>query len=182
MSASQGVVEPRLTVPRLTIVVARARNGVIGRAGGLPWRLKADLQLFKRITMGKPMLMGRKTWESLPGLLPGRPHLVLSRDPAFRPEGAEIFPDFDAMLARGKALAREKGADEVAVIGGASLIALALPKADRLYLTEVEAEPEGDVRFPQFDEADWIEVSRVRHEADKDNDHAFIARVLDRRA
>lgn len=182
MSASRELVEPGLAEPRLTVVVARARNGVIGRDGDLPWRLKADLQLFKRVTMGKPMLMGRKTWESLPGLLPGRPHLVLTRDPDFRADGAEIFRDFDAMLSRGKALARAMAADEVAVIGGAALVALALPKAYRLYLTEVEAEPEGDVRFPQFDEADWVEVSRVRHEADKDNDHAFVARVLDRAA
>lgn len=167
---------------RLTLVVARARNGVIGRDGDLPWRLKADLALFKRVTMGKPMLMGRKTWDSLPGLLPGRPHLVLTRDRDFSPPGAEVFHDFDAMLARARDLAAKSGADEIAVIGGQALFALALPLADRLYLTEVEADVAGDARFPQFDEAEWAETARTRHEADTDNQHAFVARVLDRAA
>jgi dihydrofolate reductase len=189
MSASPEDVEPEPARgrsvqgrPRLTIVVARAKNGVIGRDGDLPWRLKADLQIFKRATMGKPMLMGRKTWESLPGLLPGRPHLVLSRDPQFRAEGAEVFADFDAMLARAEALAEESGADEIAVIGGAALFERVLPAVDRIYLTEVDAEVQGDVSFPQLDETQWVEVSSRRHEADIDNDHAFVARVLDRAA
>ena len=166
--------------PRLAVVVARARNGVIGRDGDLPWRLKADLRHFKRVTMGKPLLMGRKTWDSLPGLLPGRPHLVLSRNRDFDAAGAEVFAEFDAMLARAHALAAESGAAEIAVIGGEALFALALPLADRLYLTEVAAEVDGDARFPQLDETGWVEVERVRHEADTDNDHGFVLRVLER--
>ena len=166
--------------PRLVIVLARARNGVIGREGALPWRLKADLQHFKRVTKAKPLLMGRKTWESLPGLLPGRPHLVLTRDRGFRAEGAEIFHDLETMLARARVLAAENGVDEIAVIGGEAIVALTLPIADRLYLTEVEAEVEGDAYCPHIDEGDWREAERFRHEADTDNDHAFIVRVLDR--
>lgn len=179
MSTSKREGEPE-PGPRLALIVARARNGVIGRDGALPWRLKADLQFFKRVSMGKPMLMGRKTWESLPGLLPGRPHLVLSRDPSFVAEGAETFADFEDMLARARVLAEESGADEIAVIGGESLYRLALTVADRLYLTEVDVEVEGDARFPQVEEAGWVEVERFSHEADTDNDHAFVVRVLDR--
>jgi dihydrofolate reductase len=185
MSTSQPEPKPDPTSrdgsePRLVIVVARARNGVIGREGALPWRLKADLQHFKRVTKGKPMLMGRKTWESLPGLLPGRPHLVLTRDRDFKAKGAEIFHDLESMLARARVLAAESGVDEIAVIGGEAIVALTLPIADRLYLTEVEEDVEGDVSFPHFDESDWREVERFRHEADTDNDHAFVVRVLDR--
>jgi dihydrofolate reductase len=170
--------------PRVALVVARARNGVIGRAGKLPWRLEGDLRWFKEVTMGKPLLMGRKTWDSLPGLLPGRPHLVLSRQPDFAPAGVEVFHDFPGMLTRARELAAASGAPEIAVIGGAELFRLALPAADRIYLTEVEADVPGhlpgDAVFPQLDAADWIERERHRHEADTDNDHAFVARVLDR--
>jgi dihydrofolate reductase len=181
MSASRRDVEPETgTGPRLALIVARARNGVIGRAGGLPWRLKADMKAFRRATLGKPVLMGRKTWDSLPAPLAGRENLVLSRDPAFRAEGAEAFSDFSAMLARARALAAQSGAEEVMVIGGEALYRLALPRADRLYLTEVDADVPGDARFPQFAEREWVEIERNPHQADTDNDHAFVVRVLDR--
>lgn len=185
MSASPRDVEPRAkpragAIPRVALIVARARNGVIGRDGGLPWRLKADLKAFKRTTMGKPVLMGRKTWDSLPFALPGRPNLVLTRDRAFCAEGAEVFLDFPAMLARAHAIAAESGAAEIMIIGGEALFELALPIADRLYLTEVEAEVSGDVRFPQIQQTDWVETDRLRHQADSDNEHAFVVRVLDR--
>lgn len=169
--------------PKLALIVARARNGVIGREGGVPWRLKADLAFFKRATMGKPLLMGRKTWESLPGVLPGRPHLVLTSDPGYAPQGlkgAEVLYDFELMLMRARAIAEESGADEIMVIGGESLYRLALPTADRLYLTEVDAEVEGDTVFPHIDETAWVETSAERHAADADNDHPFTIRVLER--
>ena len=165
----------------LAIVVARARNGVIGRAGGLPWRLKSDMALFKASTMGKPVIMGRKTWDSLQKKpLPGRLNLVLSRNAAFEPPGAVVCDDLTEALGIAREQAAEDGAGEVCVIGGEALFAAALPKARRLYLTEVEAEVDGDARFPPFDEAAWREVRREPHPAGPDDDHPFVFRVLER--
>lgn len=166
--------------------VARARNGVIGRDGALPWRLKTDLVRFKEITLFKPVIMGRKTWESLPRRpLPGRMNVVLTRDGSYAEEkaakGAVVCEDFAEALAIAREQAEEDGAEEVCVIGGAALFALALPKARRIYLTEVEADAEGDVRMPPIDEADWKEVSREAHPAGPDDDHPFVFRVLERR-
>lgn len=168
--------------PTLTLgPVARARNGVIGRAGGLPWRLKSDLQLFKRLTLGKPVIMGRKTWDSLPRKpLPGRLNLVLTRDHSFEAEGAVACETFSEAVEIAREQAVEDGVDEVCVIGGVALFQLALPKARRLYLTEVEAEVEGDVVFPAFDERQWREVSREPHPRTEGDDHAYTFRVLER--
>jgi dihydrofolate reductase len=162
--------------------VARARNGVIGRGGDLPWRLKSDLQLFKRLTLGKPVIMGRRTWDSLPRKpLPGRLNLVLTRDHAFEAEGAVICETFAEALDIAREQARDDGVDEVCVIGGAALFEAVLPSARRMYLTEVEAEVEGDVRFPAFDEGQWREISRERHERTEGDDYAYTFRVLERR-
>ena len=159
----------------VAIVVARAKNGVIGRAGGLPWRLKSDMALFKAATMGKPILMGRKTWDSLPKKpLPGRMNLVLSRDESFEPHGAVVCTDFNEALGIAREQAEDDGASEVCVIGGVALFEAALPKTKRLYLTEVDAEPEGDARFPAIDESAWVEVKREQHPAGEGDDHAFM--------
>jgi dihydrofolate reductase len=167
--------------PIVSLVVARGRNGVIGREGGLPWRLSSDLALFKASTLGKPVIMGRRTWDSLPRRpLPGRLNLVLSRDGAFEPQGAVACETFAEALEIAREQAAEDGVDEVCVIGGRALFDLALPKARRLYLTEVEAEPEGDVAFPAFDEAAWREVRREAHPAGERDDHPFVFRVLER--
>lgn len=140
----------------LSLIVARARNGVIGDKGKMPWRIPSELAHFKRTTLGKPVLMGRKTWDSLPiQPLPGRDNLVLSRDPGFQAEGAQCFSDFEAMRAHGAALARDGGASEMIVIGGAMLYALAMPFARRIYLTEIDADVTGDVRFADIDETRW---------------------------
>ncbi|MCJ2118124.1 dihydrofolate reductase [Methylobacterium sp. J-001] len=152
--------------PAIALVVAVARNGVIGRDNGLAWHLSSDLKRFKALTMGKPMLMGRRTWASIGRPLPGRRTLVLSRDPGFRAEGAEIVHDWDAAVAAA-------AAPELMVVGGAEIYALALPHADRLHLTEVEAEPEGDVRFPAFDRAAFREAFREAHPAGPRDEHAF---------
>jgi dihydrofolate reductase len=161
--------------------VARARNGVIGRAGALPWRLKSDLAIFRAVTMGKPVIMGRKTWESLPKRpLVGRTNIVLSRDGSFEPKGALVCEDFSEAVQIGREQALEDGQDEVCVIGGASLFELALPKARRLYLTEVEAEVDGDVRLAPIDESRWREVRRERREASDVDEYAFTFRVLER--
>jgi dihydrofolate reductase len=167
--------------PVLALVAARGRNGVIGREGALPWRLKSDLALFKKTTLFKPVIMGRKTWDSLPRKpLPGRLNVVLSRDGSFEPQGAVVCERFEEALDIAREQAREDGADEICVIGGRALFDLALPRARRLYLTEVEAEPEGDVRFPDVDEAAWREVRREAHPAGEGDDFPFTFRVLER--
>lgn len=165
----------------LVLVVARGRNGVIGREGDLPWRLRSDLQRFKAVTIGKPCIMGRKTWDSLPlRPLPGRLNLVLTRDESFEAKGAVVVSRLDEALEMAREQADDDGADEVCVIGGAGLFEAALPRARRLYVTEVEAEPKGDVRFPKFDEGEWREVAREAHAAGETDDHAFVFRVLER--
>jgi dihydrofolate reductase len=142
----------------VTLIVARAENGVIGRDGGLPWRLPDDLKRFKALTMDTPMIMGRRTFESLPRLLPGRRHIVLTRDPAWQAEGAEPA----ATVAEALALA---GEPRVSVIGGVEVFRLFLPLADRIELTEVHAEVEGDTILPPFDASQWREVAREAHVA-----------------
>jgi dihydrofolate reductase len=161
---------------------ARGANGVIGADGALPWRLKSDLAIFRAVTLGKPVIMGRRTWDSLPRRpLPGRTNIVLSRDGRFAPAGAVVCEGFSEAVEIGRDQAAEDGAAEVCVIGGAAVFALALPRARRLYLTEVDAAPVGDVSFPNFDEADWIETRREAHVAGPEDDHGFVFRVLERR-
>jgi dihydrofolate reductase len=162
--------------------VARARNGVIGRNGQLPWRLSTDMAHFKALTMGKPVIMGRKTWDSLPRKpLPGRTNIVLSRDGSFDPKDAIRCENFSEAVQIAREQAAEDGASEVCVIGGADLFALALPKARRIHLTEVEADVEGDVRFPPLDESEWREVAREAHPAGERDEHPFVFRTLERR-
>ena len=163
--------------------LARARNGVIGRGDALPWRLSTDLRRFKALTMGKPLIMGRKTWASLPPAsrpLPGRLNLVLTRDPTLEAEGAIVCNDFTEALEIAREQAADDGKDEVCVIGGADLFALALPKARRIYLTEVEADPEGDVVMPPIDETGWREVRREAVTAGPKDDYSTVFRVLER--
>ena len=141
----------------LTLIVARARNGVIGRDNQLPWHLPEDLAHFKRVTMGRPIVMGRKTWESIGRPLPGRRSLVVSRDPHYAAPGAEVVGSLD------EALARTAAEPEVFVIGGAQLYAVAAPRAQRLVLTELDADFEGDAHFAAPDPAHWNEVAREHH-------------------
>jgi dihydrofolate reductase len=163
---------------QVSIVVAVAANGVIGRDGGLPWRLPADLRFFKRVTMGHHLIMGRKTWDSIGRPLPGRTMVVLTRDPSAAFPGAAVAHALPEALA----LAQAAGDSEACVIGGAEVFALALPLADRLHLTRVHAHVEGDVGFPApvHDDAQgnawlaehrWVEVAREEHAAD--DQHAF---------
>jgi dihydrofolate reductase len=146
--------------PRITLVVARAQNGVIGRDGKLPWHLPADLKRFKALTMGSVMVMGRKTFESLPGLLPGRRHIVLTRDRAWRREGAEVAGKVDKAIA----LARD---EPVSIIGGAEIFRLFLPLADRIELTEVMADVPGDtVMADPRNDGPWREMFSEEHAAE----------------
>jgi dihydrofolate reductase len=166
--------------PKLTLVLAIAKNGVIGRDGALPWRLSSDMKRFKAATMGKPVLMGRKTWESLPKRpLQGRANLVLSRDASFVAEGARLYTDLEAMLAAGRAMAQAAGVEEMCVIGGAQLYEATLPRADRIVLTEVNLAPEGDARLA-LDLSQWREVSRERVARGEKDDADFTVRILER--
>ncbi len=145
--------------PEVVMILARAANGVIGRDGALPWRLPEDLRRFKRLTMGTPMIMGRKTFDSLPGLLEGRRHIVITRNPDWAEEGAERADSLETAL-------RVANAPHVCVIGGAEIYAAALALTDRIELTEVHMDADGDVRFDIADMAEWTEVSREHHAAE----------------
>lgn len=167
--------------PALALIWAMAENRVIGRGNTLPWRLPGEMQYFRAITLGKPVIMGRKTFESLAKPLPGRTNIVVTRNASFDHPRVKVARDLDAAIeiARGQALI--DGVDEIMVIGGAELYAAALPLADRLYMTLVHAEPEGDTFFPDFDEAAWQEQRRLRVPEDSDNVFAFSLIMLERR-
>ncbi len=146
---------------RISLIAAVARNRVIGRAGDLPWRIPGDLKRFRALTMGKPLVMGRKTFESLPKALPGRTNIVVTRQPGFAADGARTAPDLEAALTMAAAIAEADGADEVMVMGGAEIYRQALPLASRFYLTDVRQPVEGDTLFPELDRAQWRESSRA---------------------
>lgn len=145
--------------PEIVFVVARADNGIIGKDGRLPWRLPADLKHFKRVTMGTPMVMGRKTFESLPGLLEGRRHIVLTRDGSWSADGAEVVHDVDEAI-------RVADTGRISIVGGAEIFELFMPSATAIELTEVHIDADGDTCMPAPDPNIWREVSRERHEAE----------------
>lgn len=157
----------------IVLVAAVAENGVIGGDNRLPWRLRTDLRRFRDLTMGKPVVMGRRTYRSLGRPLPGRQNIVLTRDPSFAADGVEVAHSLDAALALARRLAAANGGDAIMVIGGAGLFAQTLPLADCLHLTLVHATPPGDVHFPAFDGAVFRETAREAHPAGPDDDHAF---------
>ena len=149
-----------MSAPRLALIAAVARNGVIGAGDALPWRLSSDLKRFKTLTMGKPLVMGRKTFQAIGRALPGREIIVVTRDEAYAPEGVEVARDIDAALRRAEVKAGAAGVDEVVVAGGGEIYAQTIARAGRLYVTEVDLAPEGDARFPRIDPALWREVRR----------------------
>jgi dihydrofolate reductase len=155
---------------RKSLVVAMARNRVIGRENALPWRLPAELAHFKRVTMGHPIVMGRRTYESIGRPLPGRQNIVVSRNPGFEAPGCTVVGSLD------EAYAAAGDAQEISIIGGTSLFEAALPTADCIHLTEVDADIEGDTWFPQFDRTAWSEREIARHPAD--DKHAYPFRIL----
>jgi dihydrofolate reductase len=162
----------------IALVVAVSRNGVIGRDGGLPWHISSDLKRFKAITLGKPVIMGRRTWESLPRKpLPGRSNIVVTRQAGFAAEGAVVVGDVQAALA---VAALEQPA-EICVIGGGDIYRQTLAQAGRIYLTEVQMDAEGDTHFPTLDPAAWGEVSREEVMAGPKDSAGFVLRVLERR-
>ncbi len=161
---------------RLALIVAAAENGVIGRDNKLPWHLPEDLGYFKRVTMGKPIVMGRKTYESIGRPLPGRTNIVITRNPEWQAEGVRALPDLEAALALAEEIALIDGAEELMVIGGAEIYAAALPLADRIYLTRVHADVSGDAWLPDIDWSQWRELARERHGAGEGNpyDYSFL--------
>jgi dihydrofolate reductase len=145
----------------ISLVVAIAENGVIGRNGGLPWHLSSDLKTFRRVTMGKPVIMGRKTFQSLKKPLEGRDNIVVSRDESFQHDGAIVERDLAAALARARGCAQARGVEEIMVIGGTDVFKEALPLARFIYKTEVHGRPAGDAYFPEVDWGQWEEVART---------------------
>ena len=159
----------------ISMVVAVSRNGVIGRDGGLPWHISTDLKRFKQITMGKPVVMGRKTWESLPRKpLPGRRNIVITRQADYQAPGADV------VVTAAAALALCEGETEIAIIGGGEIYRMFWPLADRLYLTEVDLIVAGDTYLPEIAPGDWIERTREIHPKGPNDSAGFILRVLDR--
>ena len=166
------------TLP-LSLIAALGENRVIGVDNSMPWHLPADFKYFKATTLGKPIIMGRKTWDSLGRPLPGRLNLVVSRQTGLQLEGAEVFPSLEDAVARAQAWALEQGVSEVMLIGGAQLYTQGLADADRLYLTRVGLSPEGDAWFPEFDQSQWTLVSNEPHAAE-DGKPAFSFEVWER--
>jgi dihydrofolate reductase len=165
---------------KLTMIWAMSRNRTIGRNNALPWHLPEDMKYFKRVTMGKPIIMGRKTWESIGRPLPGRSNIVITRDPSYTAEGVKIVRTLEEAISLAESIALIDGAEEAVVIGGAQIYALALPLADRLYMTQVHAEVEGDAFFPQFDLTQWNELGREDFSAAGPNPYDYSFVVLDR--
>ena len=156
------------TLP-LSLISALGEKRVIGLNNRIPWHLPEDLKYFRSKTLGKPIIMGRKTWDSLGRPLPGRLNIVVSRQTDLELEGAHSFPSLEAALERAEAWALEQGVDEIMLIGGAQLYEQGLAQAGRLYLTRVALSPEGDVWFPEFDLKQWRMVSKVEHQSEDDN-------------
>ncbi len=163
-----------MTAPTITLIAALARNSVIGRSNQVPWKIPGEQAYFKRMTMGHPIVMGRKTWDSIGRPLPGRRNVVVTRNRQFAAPGAEAVASLD------EALAQTGDAAEVFIIGGGELYAQALPRAHRLLLTEIEAEFEGDAFFPVFDRSHWLETSRERHLPTEDQPFGYSFVVYER--
>jgi len=165
---------------RISLIVAAAENGVIGRGGQMPWRIPSDLKRFRALTMGKPMIMGRKQYQSVGRPLDGRDNIVLTRDRGFQAAGVLVSHALDEALELARGLARARGCDEIMVIGGGEIYQLTLPVADRIYLTRVHARPEGDVRFPDLDEPVWQETRREQRAGGPTDDFHVTDLVLER--
>jgi dihydrofolate reductase len=165
----------------LIVVAAVADNGVLGRDNKLIWRLRSDLKRFRALTWGKPLIMGRKTFQSIGRPLPGRETVVLTRDPAFSAAGVHVARSWNEARKMAVDLGSQRGAAETMVVGGAEVYALAIPEAGRLHLTLVHAEPEGDTCFPAFDRSAFRELRREDHGAGPDDEHPFTFVDLERR-
>lgn len=169
-----------MTAAKISLIAAVAENGVIGKEGGMPWHIKSELQYFRRTTAGKPIVMGRKSFESLGKPLPDRTNIIISRNPDYRIDGCIIVATLDEGLAAARDVAARDSIDEIFIGGGAEIYRQTLPLADRLYLTEVHMKPEGDTLFPDFDRAAWREVKREFHAAKEGESADYTITVLER--
>jgi len=165
---------------KTSLIVAVSENGIIGKDNDMPWKISSDLQYFKKVTMDKPVIMGRKTFESIGKPLPGRVNIVITRDTNFTAEGVITAHSVDMALDVAKSMAEVKKIKEVMVIGGAQIYELCLPEADRLYLTRIHAEIDGDTSFADLNPKEWIEYSREDHQAGEKDSHDYSFIVLDR--
>ncbi len=166
--------------PVIALVVAMGENRAIGRGGDLPWHLRSDMKFFRRVTMGKPVIMGRRTFKSLPRVLDGRLNIVLTRDSGFVAPDAVMAGSLEEGLRAARDSCARTGAEEIMIIGGEGVFRGVLPQVGRIYLTEVHASPEADTWFPELEAGQWREVFRERHEAGPKDDHAFSFVVLER--
>jgi len=158
---------------RVALIAAASANGAIGLDGGMPWHISADLQYFKRVTMGAPLIMGRKTYASIGAALPGRANIVITRNSDFEAPDADVVHDVAAALRKARAIAEIDGCEEAFVIGGAEIYAQALDLADRVYLTEIEGDYPGDAYFPELPAGQWREISREAHLPEQPGSPAF---------
>lgn len=165
----------------VAIIAAVAANGVIGDGNMIPWRLPSDFAHFRRMTLGKPLIMGRKTFESIGRPLPGRTNIVVSRQPGYQPDGVIVISSLEAALEHGQAIAKASRANEVMVGGGAEIYAQALPLVDRLYITHVGARPAGDAHFPAVDLETWTEAGTIEVPANAGDSAPFRIKVYRRR-
>lgn len=165
---------------RVVCIVAVAENGVIGAAGGLPWRLSSDLKHFRQLTMGKPMIMGRKTYQSIARVLDGRDTIVVTRASDFSAEGVLVAGTIEAALEQARVCAERRGTDEITVIGGADVYQAVLPYTDCIHLTRVHAAPEGDTYFPELDPGEWRVAASERHAAGPRDDYDTTQILLER--
>jgi len=165
----------------ISLIAAVGLNRVIGVDGDLPWHLSGDLKFFKRTTMGKPIVMGRKTYDSIGKPLPGRPNIVITRNPDFKVDGVDCVRSLDEGLAVAKKHASRLGTDEIMVIGGAQIYSAAIAQAKRLYITEVAMSPDGDAFFPEYGDRDWLEISREDVKSLKDDSPDFSFVTLERK-
>lgn len=173
MTAYDPLLDDDMADVPLALIAARAENGCIGRNNKLPWHLPGDLKYFRQCTWGKPIIMGRKTWESLPGPLPGRANIVVTRQSGYQAEGARVVASLDAACRLAQDIALIEGGEEIMVMGGGEIYAQALSLASRLYLTEVHAEVAGDAFFPEVNMGDWQEEAREDFSPSGDNPYAF---------
>lgn len=164
----------------VVIVVACAKNGIIGAQNGIPWRLSSDMQNFKQITSGKPIIMGRKTFQSLPKLLPGRTHIIVTRDSDYRADNALVYSNLEAAIGAAKAVALASGVKEVCIIGGGEIYALALKIADKIILSLVDAEPIGDTYFPKLGN-EWAVTAQESFTRGPKDDHDFVLFTYERK-
>jgi dihydrofolate reductase len=164
----------------VSLIAAVAENGVIGADNDLPWHIPSDFAFFKRMTLGKPLIMGRKTFESIGRPLPGRTNIVVTRQHGYQPDGVIVIDDLDAALAHARSIAEADGVDEIMIGGGGQIFQAALPLADRLYVTHVDAEPDGSTHFPRIEAAEWKVVSRPENEPSDKDSNTYQVRIYER--